>query len=64
MSTRLKQWIRSKASTADLRLFCVPHAGGAASMFNKWFDQSGADINVRALQLPGRENERTDTEWF
>jgi len=38
-----------------LRVFCLPHAGGAASMFAAWPETLPDDIEVAALQLPGRE---------
>lgn len=40
---------------ARLRLFCFPYAGGGASAFNTWADQLPSDIEVCAVQLPGRE---------
>ncbi|MFS8071987.1 MAG: thioesterase II family protein [Byssovorax sp.] len=39
-----------------LRLFCFPFAGGAASIFRTWGDGFPADIEVCAVQLPGRES--------
>jgi medium-chain acyl-[acyl-carrier-protein] hydrolase len=39
-----------------LRLFCFPYAGGGASVFRAWRDELPAQIEVCALQLPGREN--------
>ncbi|KIG11692.1 Thioesterase [Enhygromyxa salina] len=38
-----------------MRLFCIPFAGGAASVFRTWGDALPADIEVCAVQLPGRE---------
>lgn len=38
-----------------MRLFCFPFGGGGASMFHAWSDAMGDDVEVRALQLPGRE---------
>ena len=40
---------------ASIRLFCFPFGGGGASIFHSWSDAMGDDIEVRALQLPGRE---------
>jgi medium-chain acyl-[acyl-carrier-protein] hydrolase len=37
-------------------LFCLPFAGGGASAFCNWQEALGAGVEVRALQLPGREN--------
>lgn len=41
---------------ARLRLLCFPHAGGAASVFYPWADELPGDIEVCAIQLPGRES--------
>lgn len=38
-----------------LRLFCFPYAGGGASVFRNWAAELGTDIELAALQLPGRE---------
>ena len=40
---------------ASMRLFCFPFGGGGASVFHSWPDAMGDEIEVRALQLPGRE---------
>jgi medium-chain acyl-[acyl-carrier-protein] hydrolase len=37
------------------RLFCFPHAGGGASIFRAWPDRLPSEIEVCAIQLPGRE---------
>jgi medium-chain acyl-[acyl-carrier-protein] hydrolase len=37
------------------RLFCIPHAGGGASAYRLWSRDLPADIEVLAVQLPGRE---------
>src|SRR5262245_19608067 len=42
--------------SAKLRLFCLPHAGGAASLYRRWADALPPDIELNAVQLPGREN--------
>ncbi|MEW6367299.1 MAG: alpha/beta fold hydrolase [Acidobacteriota bacterium] len=41
---------------ARLRLFCFPYAGGAASVFRQWAEGAPQEIEVVAIQLPGREN--------
>ena len=41
---------------ARLRLFCLPFAGGTASLFRTWPDGLPADVEICAVQLPGREN--------
>lgn len=36
-------------------LFCLPHAGGAASAFRGWADALAGDVDVLPVRLPGRE---------
>lgn len=38
-----------------VRLFCFPYAGGSATVFRTWSDVLPPDIEVQAVQLPGRE---------
>ncbi|MBE9169281.1 thioesterase [Pleurocapsales cyanobacterium LEGE 06147] len=40
---------------AHLRLFCFPYAGAGASVFRSWSDELSLDVEVYAVQLPGRE---------
>jgi medium-chain acyl-[acyl-carrier-protein] hydrolase len=39
-----------------LRLVCFPYAGGSASLFRTWPAALPADVEVVAVQPPGREN--------
>ena len=39
---------------ARRRLFCLPYAGGAASVFRSWAEMLPADVEVCPVQLPGR----------
>ncbi|MBX2866030.1 MAG: putative thioesterase [Leptolyngbyaceae cyanobacterium MAG.088] len=41
---------------ASLRLFCFSHAGAGASVFRLWGTHTSSDIEVYAVQRPGREN--------
>ncbi|BFV59652.1 hypothetical protein KCMC57_up47560 [Kitasatospora sp. CMC57] len=41
---------------ATTRLFCLPYAGGGASVFRDWAAALPADIEPWAVQLPGRED--------
>jgi len=41
---------------ADLRLFCFSYAGGGASVFRSWGDALPQEVEVCAIQLPGRES--------
>lgn len=59
MSTHL--WLRRLKPNpqARLRLFCFPFAGGSASIYRTWPTALAArrpDVEVCAVQLPGREN--------
>ncbi|TWH65091.1 thioesterase domain-containing protein [Micromonospora olivasterospora] len=45
-----------KCPEAPARLFCLPYAGGGASVFRRWQRELGADVEVLPVQLPGREN--------
>jgi len=50
-------WIvraRAKASPS-LRLFCLSYAGGGASVYRRWAEELETNIDVCAVQLPGRE---------
>lgn len=44
-----------------LRLFCFPHAGAGAGIFRTWHEQLPSDIEVCAIQLPGRERRIRET---
>jgi medium-chain acyl-[acyl-carrier-protein] hydrolase len=54
----LDPWIRGLAPNprAKLRLFCFHYAGGNASVFRTWPNALPVEIEVCAVQLPGREN--------
>jgi len=41
---------------ALLRLFCLPFAGGGASIYHSWSKAFPPSIEVRGVQLPGRES--------
>jgi len=54
------------APMAQKRLVCVPFAGAGASVFSSWGDVLPPDIEVFALQLPGRETAARQpfcTDW-
>jgi medium-chain acyl-[acyl-carrier-protein] hydrolase len=38
------------------RLVCFPYAGGGASLYKRWAEHLSADVELLAVQLPGREN--------
>ena len=41
---------------AKVRLFCFPHAGGAAWAYGRWAMQLPSSIDVLAIELPGHGN--------
>ncbi len=41
--------------TARVRLFCFPHGGGGVSQFRDWQRRLPADVELQAVQLPGRD---------
>jgi surfactin synthase thioesterase subunit len=47
-------WAKRDAQ-ACVRLLCLPPAGGAASFYRDWGDSLPAEVDVCAVQLPGRE---------
>jgi medium-chain acyl-[acyl-carrier-protein] hydrolase len=51
-------WIKCRRPNpgARVRLFCIAHAGCGASAFRTWADDLPGEIEVRAVQLPGRED--------
>ncbi len=51
-------WVKIARPRPDARtrLLCIPHAGGGATAFRTWADGLPADVEVCAVQLPGREN--------
>lgn len=54
----VNRWIlkqKNKLET-DYKLFCIPYAGGGATVFRDWQKYLGDEICVCPVQLPGREN--------
>ncbi|MBY9080405.1 thioesterase [Paenibacillus sp. HN-1] len=50
-------WLLSEPSHRDvLRIFCLPYAGGGASMYRGWEQSLPAGTGWYPIQLPGREN--------
>ncbi|MEV7941739.1 alpha/beta fold hydrolase [Kitasatospora sp. NPDC088264] len=47
---------RAHRPGARHRLICFPHAGGGAGTFAEWSDLLPAEIELAAVQLPGRQN--------
>lgn len=55
-------WIRRfhPAPTAPVRLVCCPHAGGAASYFYPVSQSLAPEVEVLAVQYPGRQERRNE----
>lgn len=58
-------WIRCARPNpaARLRLFCLPYAGGGASIFKNWAGALPPEVELCAIQLPGREDRIADTAF-
>lgn len=50
------KWLASNRLNAEasLRLFCFPYAGGGTAIYRSWAASLPADVEVCAVQLPGR----------
>jgi surfactin synthase thioesterase subunit len=46
---------------ARLRVFCLPYAGGGASIYRPWVRHLPAEVQVCPIQLPGREERLSET---
>jgi acyl transferase domain-containing protein/NADPH:quinone reductase-like Zn-dependent oxidoreductase/surfactin synthase thioesterase subunit/NADP-dependent 3-hydroxy acid dehydrogenase YdfG len=55
--SELDKWVirTKKVENPRLRLFCFPYFAGGASIFSSWHELLPADIEVCAIQFPGRE---------
>lgn len=50
-----------RAAADGVRLFCLPYAGGGASIYRQWSRWLSPRVSVVALRLPGREMRILDT---
>lgn len=39
---------------SKVRIFCIPYAGGSASIYNKWKKYVGSDFELILIELAGR----------
>jgi len=46
-------WRPKPNEQADVRLFCIPHAGGSAMIFRTWPQDLPDSVEVCAIELPG-----------
>ncbi|MEX5637719.1 thioesterase II family protein [Parafrankia sp. FMc2] len=58
MKPSLTGWFstRFRNPSARVHLYCFPYAGGGSSVFSKWPDGLGPEVEVRPVLLPGRES--------
>jgi medium-chain acyl-[acyl-carrier-protein] hydrolase len=65
MNMKNDVWIKRSRQDPQtrFRLFCFPYAGGGASFFRTWRERLWPDIEVCAIQLPGREDRLTETPF-
>ena len=56
--TASSPWLASlrPATAPAVRLICVPHAGGGASVFRRWGPLLPEAVDLLAVQLPGRQS--------
>ncbi|MGW0810706.1 thioesterase II family protein [Nonomuraea sp. NPDC002799] len=52
------RWIswRHRNPTANVRLYCLPYAGGGTRIFESWPARLGEEVEVCPILLPGRED--------
>lgn len=62
MSSVESQWCRRyvPAQNPTARLVCLPHAGGSAPFFHPVATALGREVDVVAVQYPGRQDRRTE----
>lgn len=55
-------WVRRFRKSGDgrTRLVCFPHAGGSASYFFRLSAALSSDVNVSAIQYPGRQDRHSE----
>lgn len=55
-------WFRCRQPRphSRMRLICLPHAGGAAGFFSDWSATLPAEVEVQAVQYPGRADRIAD----
>lgn len=47
----------SQSSQPSFRLLCIPYAGSGVSIYHKWAEDLPPEVQVCALQLPGRDTQ-------
>lgn len=56
-SPSLSRWVQPVRRTEEpaVRLFCMPYAGGGATIFRSWAKELHEDIELCPIHLPGRD---------
>lgn len=64
-SSTTSPWVswRTPKPAARLRLFCLPYAGGAGTIYHRWQGQLPASIDVCPIELPGRLGRHRETPF-
>lgn len=62
MADESTRWLRcfQPRPAAKLRLVCMPFAGAGATAFRTWSDDLPEQVEVVSVQLPGREERRSE----
>lgn len=55
--------LRSALPAPRLRLFCLPHAGGGAQSYRAWGQALPPEVELVAVQPPGREGRLFETSF-
>ena len=55
--------LRQPQPHARVRVFCFPYAGGGASVYKGWGESLQKDVELVAIQLPGRERRILETPF-
>jgi surfactin synthase thioesterase subunit len=62
MSNDRNRWLLcfEKRPQAKVRLLCFPHAGGSATAYATWHRDLPPEIELWAVQMPGRDDRRAE----
>jgi len=51
------KWIQGESNeNAEINLYCLPYGGGGASLYRGWAAAFPETVNIRPIQLPGRQD--------
>jgi len=51
------KWIQGKRNeSAKISVYCLPYGGGGASLYRDWAEAFPEEVNIRPIQLPGRQD--------